>query len=41
MVKETSKPPFASIKEYLEYKDTVSREGERIFYGDGKAEIIL
>ena len=40
-VKETSTPPFASIKEYLEYKDTVSREGERIIYGDGKAEIIL
>ena len=40
-VKATSTPPFASIKEYLEYKDSIYREGERIIYGDGKAEIIF
>ena len=33
--------PFAGVKEFLAYQDSLMASGDRIVYSDGKAEIIL
>ncbi|MBR5899828.1 MAG: hypothetical protein IKZ38_00345, partial [Clostridia bacterium] len=35
------KAPFASKQEFLDYFDSLSGEGDRISYSDGKAEVKL
>ena len=35
------KPIFASAKEFLDYQDSIASGGDRIIYGEEKAEITL
>ena len=38
---ESYEAPFASIKEYIEYLDSLKRSGDRISYGDKSVEVSL
>ena len=40
-VVENYKAPFGSMKEFLDYQDSIISSGDRIVYSDDKAEIIL
>lgn len=38
---ENYKAPFASVRDFLKYQDSIESSGDRITYTDGAAEIIL